>query len=103
MDIITPLTGVTDGSDSTFVGELVVRSLNSRGAGNQSLTSFTPVTAPTDVRIVDLGGDGRVEHITAGGDSNPGIFIAGWRSFSIDDDQDGPPKGNVTDYFCYGL
>jgi len=103
MDIITPVTGITDGSDSTFVGSLEVRGLNSSGAGNQSLTSFAPVTAPTNVRIVDLDGDGRVEHIIAGGESNPGIFIAGWHQFSIDVDQDGTPEGTATGYSGDGL
>ncbi|MBT6973110.1 MAG: hypothetical protein HOA04_08420, partial [Euryarchaeota archaeon] len=103
MDFITPQTGVTDGSDSTFVGELVVKGINSSGVGSQSLTSFAPVTAPTDVRIIDLDGDGRVEHIIAGGESNPGIFIAGWHQFSIDVDQDGTPEANVTGYSGDGL
>ena len=103
MDLITPIVGAIDGSDSTFVGQLEVRSLNSSGAGNISSTSFTPVTGPTDVRVVDLDGDGRVEHIIAGGESNPGIFIAGWHYFSIDVDQDGTPEGTVTGYSGDGL
>ncbi len=99
MDIITPSTGLSDGNDATFVGELEVRPINASGIGAQ-VTNYVyePVTAPTQIKMADLDGDGVLEHIVAGGESNPGIFIAGWHNFSIDIDQDGTPDGGETGY-----
>jgi len=99
LDVITPTTGNTDGSDATFVGELVVRPVNASGIGAQVINfAYEPVTAPTQIKISDLDGDGVLEHIVAGGESNPGIYIAGWHHFSIDIDQDGTPEGSETGY-----
>lgn len=99
MDIITPSTGLSDGNDATFVGELEVRPINASGIGAQVTNHvYEPVTAPTQIKMADLDGDGVLEHIVAGGESNPGIFIAGWHNFSIDIDQDGTPDGGEIGY-----
>jgi len=99
LDIVFPNTGAIDGSDFTFAGQLDVHPITSSGIGNAIVnTSFAPVTAPTHIRIADLDGDGRVEHIVAGGEANPGVFIAGWHEYSLDIDQDGIGDINVTGY-----
>ena len=86
--LIVPLAGSSDGSALTVEGNLTAYALNSTAVG-ASTSVVQPWSIPTNVKAIDMNGDGVVEHIVAAGELSSGLFIASWQHVTMDIDDDG--------------
>ena len=97
-EILKTSVGTIDGNDSTFNGSIQVYSFGANGSLQTTPMMLYPHTAPRQIIISDLDGDGLVEHIVSAGESSMGLFIAGYHTFSFDFDMDNNSDGSMSGY-----
>jgi hypothetical protein len=97
-DLLQPLMGTPDGNDATFTGSLAVHSFDANGSVATTVRSLTPHTAPREVLLADLDGDGMVEQLVVAGEATRGLYLAGYHSVSFDFDSDGQLEGTLVGY-----
>lgn len=103
-ELIVPNTGSIDGLDSTPTGNLAFHQFNvTTGAVQTSTRSEFTVTAPRDVQLSDLDGDGLPETVVVGGESSPGIWIAGWHRVDFDLGGQSPAEAVLTGFAGDGV
>ena len=92
-EIVETITGSTDNNDSTPTGNLSVRPFGVNGTIASSSSTMFSHTAPVQILLADLDGDGLDEHIISAGEVSKGIWMAGWHNVSLDFDSDNIPEG----------
>ena len=103
--LVVPFGGSSDGSALTVEGNLTAYALNSTAVG-ASTSVVQPWSIPTNVKAIDMNGDGVVEHIVAAGELSSGLFIASWQHVTMDIDDDGQDDLGVEGYAgdaAYGM
>ena len=103
--LVVPFGGSSDGSALTVEGNLTAYALNSTAVG-VSTSVVQPWSIPTNVKAIDMNGDGVVEHIVAAGELSSGLFIASWQHVTMDIDDDGQDDLGVEGYAgdaAYGM
>ncbi len=103
VDVLQPLQGTPDGNDSTFTGHVEVRQFGPNGSVASSYLNLQPHTAPSDMEMADMDGDGVMEHIFVAGESSVGLYIAGWHSATFDGDGDNQAEAQLIGYAGDGL
>ncbi len=96
--LLNPNIGNTDGNDSTLNGSLQIYSFGNNGSIQTSPISLFPHTSPRMIHLSDLDGDGLVEHIVSAGESNLGLFIAGYHTVNFDFDGNYNPESSLIGY-----
>lgn len=98
MDVLTPNTGFSDGNSATLEGNLTIRTINGTNLSGLSVMELEPWSLPTSVITMDMDGDGIPEQIVGAGETNYGVFIAGWHSIQLDADGDGSVEMSRSGY-----
>ncbi len=98
IEILQPVVGNIDGNESTFNGSLQVHSFGVNGSIQSTPQVLYPHTAPRDVVLADMDGDGILEQIVLAGESSLGLFIAGWHTATFDIDMNNNPEGYLVGY-----
>ena len=98
VDLLQPILGTPDNNDATFTGYLDVHSFGANGSVATSIGTLAPHTAPREVLLADLDGDGLVEQLVTAGEATKGLYLAGWHSVSFDFDGDGQEEGSLIGY-----
>ena len=92
LDLMTPIPGASDGNSSTVEGNISLRTINGTNLSAPSMLQLQPWSVPTSILLMDMDGDGVLEHVVSAGESNLGAFIGGWHSVELDADGDGSPE-----------
>ena len=90
--------GVSDGSATTFEGNLTHRPSNGSGLNLASPVKLNPWSMPLDILFADLDGDGHQEQVVAAGEAQAGIFVGGWHHIGLDVEGDGTNEISTSDY-----
>ena len=98
LDLLSPITGLSDGSTSTIEGNVTYRSINESNIGSLSLMQLEPWSIPTSITAMDMDGDGVLEQVIASGEVTLGVFISGWHSIELDADGDGSAEMSRAGY-----
>jgi hypothetical protein len=98
LDILTPQPGVPDGSSSTVEGNISHRQINASSVGSVATYVLEPWSMPTSIIAMDMDNDGVTEQIISAGESNKGVFIAGWHSIELDANGDGTMEMEASGY-----
>ena len=98
LDLMIPISGVSDGNSTTVEGNISLRQINSTNISSPSMMGLEPWSIPTSILTMDMDGDGIIEHIVSAGETTQGVFIAGWHSIELDADKDGTPEMSRTGY-----
>ena len=98
LEIMTPQTGISDGSSSTIEGNITYRSINATSVGNIAPQLLEPWSMPSNIITMDMDNDGILEQIVAAGESSKGVFVGGWHQVSLDADGDGTNEMNSFGY-----
>ena len=98
LDLMIPISGVSDGNSTTVEGNISLRQINSTNISSPSMMGLEPWSIPTSILTMDMDGDGVIEHIVSAGETSKGVFIAGWHSIELDADKDGTPEMSRTGY-----
>tara|TARA_B100000925_G_scaffold96162_1_gene70113 strand:+ start:4521 stop:8732 length:4212 start_codon:yes stop_codon:yes gene_type:complete len=98
LELLSPVSAVSDGSPSTIDGNISIREINSTNISLQSSEVLEPWSMPNSILTMDLDGDGAIEHVVSAGESARGVFIGGWHSIELDADGDGNPEMSRTGY-----
>jgi len=89
MEILTPITGISDGNNQTINGNITIQTINATNVSTVSSTFLEPWSMPTSIIAMDMDSDGIPEQIIGAGESSLGLFIAGYHSIALDADGDG--------------
>ena len=98
VDMLVANTGNPDGNDSTMDGSLSVHTFAPNGTLTQSFHSLYPHTSPREVLTADLDGDGHLEQLISAGESQRGLFMAGWHEVGFDVEGDGNNEVLITGF-----
>ena len=99
IDMLVASTGSPDGNDSTMDGNLSVFAFAPNGTiTTQPYRNLNPHTAPREVQVADLDGDGHLEQLISAGESQRGLFMAGWHEVGFDVEGDGDDEGVLAGY-----
>ena len=99
IDVLVASTGGPDGNDSTMDGNLSVFAFTTNGSIiTQPYRNLNPHTAPREVLAADLDGDGHPEQLISAGESQRGLFMAGWHEVGFDVEGDGDDEGLLTGF-----
>ena len=99
IDMLVAATGSPDGNDATMDGNLSVLALAANGTIiTQPYRNLNPHTAPREVLVADLDGDGHPEQLISAGESQRGLFMAGWHEVGFDVEGDGNDEGLLTGF-----
>ncbi|MEE2811422.1 MAG: VCBS repeat-containing protein [Candidatus Thermoplasmatota archaeon] len=89
VNLFRTLTGTVDGSDSTFTGSVESHDFDGSGGIYSNSSSLTPYTAPRDIVLADMNGDGLDEQLVVGGESALGLWVGAWHTVEWDLEGDG--------------
>ena len=98
LDLLSPVSGISDGSNTTLEGNITHRSITASVLGSISQTELEPWSIPTSLTAMDMDGDGVVEQVIAAGESARGVFISGWHGIELDADGDGVAEMSQSGY-----
>ena len=98
LDLLSPVSGASDGVNSTLEGNITHRSINASSLGTISQNQLIGWSIPTAIAIMDIDGDGIVEQIIAAGEGSLGVFISGWHDIELDADGDGVAEMSNSGY-----
>ena len=98
LDLLTPITGNSDGSALTIEGNISHRQINSSSLGSVESYTLQPWSMPTSITTMDMDNDGVLEQIIGAGELDKGVFIGGWHSIELDANSDGVSEMQGTGY-----
>lgn len=82
--VIPELAASTDGNGMTLDGGLNVHPVSPAGIELVATQTLQPNSLPQSVLLVDLDGDGSLEHVAPGGEGMPDLAIVAWVNLTMD-------------------